>query len=307
MSSHTRAMTALALVVLVVLAGCSGGGGAGGGGEVASNGGGAGAADGGGAGGDGGVSDEQAGSGQVGSGEALQARPVRIKTGRAQLEVTNVSTASENLTRATRRLGGYVSASSATTQEIDGTNRTTGQLVLRVPRRNFSALFGRVKAAGRVQNADTNTTDVSGQLVDLRARLNNSRAQRDRLRNLYANASDTQATLEVQKRLSTVQSRIERLEGQLQSLRGQVAYSTITVDLAESVPEQPNEQWYDVGVLGAFLSSVGGVVTALRALVVGLAYLAPYLLVFGLPLSVVGYVAYRWRAGRSGLESVTHE
>ena len=302
MSSHTRAVTALALVVLVVLAGCSGGGGAGGGGEVASNGGGAGAADGGGAGGNGGVSDEQAGSGQVGSGEALQARPVRIKTGRAQLEVTNVSTASENLTRATRRLGGYVSASSATTQEIDGTNRTTGQLVLRVPRRNFSALFGRVKAAGIVQNSDSNTTDVSGQLVDLRARLNNSRAQRDRLRNLYANASDTQATLEVQKRLSTVQSRIERLEGQLQSLRGQMAYSTITVELAESVPEQPNEQWYDVGVLGAFLSSVGGVVTALRALVVGLAYLAPYLLVFGLPLSAVGYAAYRWRAGRSGLE-----
>lgn len=302
MSSHTRAVTALALVVLVVLAGCSGGGGAGGGGEVASNGGGAGAADGGGGAGGGGVSDKQAGNGQVGSGEALQAGPVRIKTGRAQLEVGNVSTASENLTRATQRLGGYVSASSATTQETDGTNRTTGQLVLRVPRRNFSALFGRVKAAGIVQNADSNTTDVSGQLVDLRARLNNSRAQRDRLRNLYANASDTQATLEVQKRLSTVQSRIERLEGQLQSLRGQVAYSTITVELAESVPEQPNEQWYDVGVLGAFLSSVGGVVTALRALVVGLAYLAPYLLVFGLPLSVMGYAAYRWRAGRSGLE-----
>ncbi|WP_049998462.1 DUF4349 domain-containing protein [Halococcus sediminicola] len=303
MSSHTRAVTALALVVLVVLAGCSGGGGAGGG-EVASNGGGAGAS-----GGDGGAADEGAGasdgradSGQIGSGEALQSRPVRIKTGRAQLEVGNVSTASENLTRATRRLGGYVSASSATTQEIDGENRTTGRLVLRVPRRNFSALFGRVKAAGAVQNSDSNTTDVSRQLVDLRARLNNSRAQRNRLRSLYANASDTQATLEVQKRLSTVQSRIERLEGQLQSLRGQVAYSTITVDLAESVPEQPNEQWYDVGVIGAFLSSVGGVVTALRALVVGLAYLAPYLLVFGLPLSVVGYVAYRWRAERSGLE-----
>ncbi|WP_435078891.1 DUF4349 domain-containing protein [Halococcus sp. AFM35] len=213
------------------------------------------------------------------------------------MAVGNVTSTSETLTRATRRLGGYVSASSASTQTIDGENRTTGQLVLRVPRRNFSALFGRVTAAGTVRDEDTNTTDVSGQLVDLRARLNNSRAQRERLRNLYANASDTEATLAVQQRLSAVQSRIERLEGQLQSLRGQVAYSTITVDLEEPVADQPSEQWYDVGVLGAFLSSVGGVLTALRALVVALAYLGPYLLVFGLPIGTVGYAAYRWHDG----------
>jgi hypothetical protein len=67
------------------------------------------------------------------------------------------------------------------------------------------------------------------------------------------------------------------------------------VELEESVPEQENEQWYDVGVLGAFLSSVGGVVTTLRALVVALAYLGPYLLVFGLPVGAVGYVVYRRR------------
>lgn len=300
MASHTRAVATLVLVVLVVLAGCSGGGGADGG-EVASSGDGAGVgnASGGGAVSGGAASDGPAASGQVDSGEAQQVRVVRIKTGRAQLAVANVTTTSENLTRVTRRLDGYVSASSATTTEIDGTNRTTGRLVLRVPRQNFSTLFGRVKAAGRVQNADTNTTDVGGQLVDLRARLNNSRAQRDRLRNLYANASDTEATLDVQKRLSAVQSRIERLEGQLQSLRGQVAYSTITVELSEPTPNEPSEQWYDVGVLGAFLSSVGGVVTALRALVVGLAYLAPYLLVFGLPLSVIGYATYRWRSDES--------
>ena len=294
MPSHTRAVTALALVCLVVLAGCMGGGAGGGdGGELAS--GGAGGGNAGGSGGGAAGGDPAADSAQTGGGQALQARAARIKTGRVRLEVGNVDATSENLTRATRRLGGYVSASSASTQTVDGENRTTGQLVLRVPRRNFSALFGRVTAAGAVQNADTNTTDVSGQVVDLRARLNNSRAQRDRLRNLYANASDTEATLEVQKRLSAVQSRIERLEGQLQSLRGQVAYSTITIELAEPVADQPDEQWYDVGVLGAFLSSVGGVGTALRALVVALAYLTPYLLVFGLPLSVVGYAAYRWR------------
>jgi hypothetical protein len=183
MPSRTRSAIALALVSLVVLAGCmgGGGGGAGGGVEVASNDGGLGGGNGSGGAGAGG----SAASAQV-DGEALQAGQARIKTGRVRLEVTNVSSATmQNLTRATRRRGGYVSAASATTQTIDGTNRTTGQMVLRVPRGNFSALFGRVTAAGAVQNRNQNATDVSGRLVDLRARLNNSRAQRERLRSLY--------------------------------------------------------------------------------------------------------------------------
>jgi hypothetical protein len=59
------------------------------------------------------------------------------------------------------------------------------------------------------------------------------------------------------------------------------------------------QRWYDVGLVAAFLESVGGVATTLRALAVGLAYAAPYLLVFGLP--VVGAVAglLRWRRRRS--------
>lgn len=295
MPSHARPVTVLALACLLVFAGCSGGGGGGaggGGGGNASGVGGVAESAGGGAGGG-----PAAGGAQVGNGQALRAQRARIKTGHVRLGVGNFDVASRHLTRATRRAGGYVSASSETTQNVDGANVTTGRLVLRVPSRNFSALLVRVNATGTVRDENTNTTDVTGRLVDLRARLNNSRAQRDRLRDLYANASDTEATLAVQKRLSSTQSRIERLEGQLQSLRGQVAYSTITVELTEPTPEQSVERWYDTGVLDAFVSSVGGVVTTLRAMVVALAYLAPYLLVFGLPAGAVGYAAYRRRSG----------
>jgi hypothetical protein len=295
MPSHTR--LAVVLVVVLVLAGCSGsgGGGAGGGNGSAGNvelasgsGGGAGSVGESAAGGG-------AGSAQTGNPQALQRQRARIKTGHVRLDVENVTRTQQNVTAATRRLGGYVSGSSVETRSENGENISTGRLVLRVPSQNFSALYSRVKNAGTVLSARTNTTDVSDRLVDLRARLNNLRAQRQRLRNLYANASDTGAVLKVQKRLSNVQSRIEQLQAQLKSLRGQIAYSTITVTLSESAPEPRTEAWYDAGVLGAFLASVGGVITTLRAVVVALAYLAPYLLVFGLPAGTVGYLAYRRR------------
>lgn len=287
MPSHKHAVMTVVVVCLVVLAGCSGAGGnadsgASGGANVS------------------GVSsgsDQSAGEGGA-SGQSQRATQVSqalIKTGHVRLDVENFSAAQRNLTRATRAAGGYVSASNQTTDTESGENVTSGALVLRVPSRNFSTLYDRVQTVGTVRNAGNNTTDVSGKLVDLRARLNNSRAQRDRLRALYENASDTEATLAVQKRLSTVQSRIERLEGQLSSLNDRVAYSTITVTYAESTPNEASERWYDTGVVDALLSSVGGVITAIRAIVVGLAYVAPYLVAFGIPIALVGYAVYRRR------------
>ena len=291
MPSRTRTIATVVMLCMVVLAGCSGSGGAGGNQASGASGGGGNANAGMGGGG--------ASAGGGGAGEAQRARQAPqaiIKTGRVQLGVENFSAAQRNLTRATRAAGGYVSASSESTYTESGENVTRGELVLRVPSRNFSALFSQVKAVGTVENANSNSTDVSGKLVDLRARLNNSRAQRDRLRALYDNASDTEATLAVQKRLSAVQSRIERLEGRLASLNDRVAYSTITVTYAESSPSAPPEQWYDVGVGSALVSSMEGVVTAIRAIVVGLAYAAPYLVVFGVPLALIGYLVHRRRS-----------
>ena len=305
MPSHARSVAVIAIALLVVLAGCGGFGGTAGGGsdggEAASAGGGSGDQSGvsdGGAGGlanTGGGSTADAGTGSV---QALQANRAIIKTAHVRLEVENFSTARQNITSATRRLGGYVGASSESTRGENG-NRTAGRLVLRVPSRNFSALYDRAQATGTVVSASTNTSDVTEQVVDLEARLENLRAQRQRLRNLYENASDTEAVLKVQERLSNTQSEIERLEARLQSLENRIALSTITVELAEPADDPiATGAWYDVGVIDAFVDSIGGVVTTLRAAVVALAYLAPYLLVFGVPL-LLGYLAYRRRTATS--------
>lgn len=196
MPSHTRSLAVIALVCLLVLAGCSGGGGGGDGVDGGENlakrasGGGSGAATGG--------DRPVAKSAQTGNAHALQRQRALIKTGHIRLEVENVTQTQQRLSTATRRLGGYVGASSVQTRTENGQNITTGKLVLRVPSQNFSTLYDRVKAAGTVLSARMNTTDVTDQLIDLKARLESLRAQRKRLRNLYANASDIDAILKIQ-------------------------------------------------------------------------------------------------------------
>lgn len=300
-----RVAVAVGLVALVVLAGCAG---AGGGADGTTGGDGAQASA-----GDRPTAAEEATTAGSGGdsppgaalqGAALQERQ-RVRTGEATVRVEEFDRAVTNLTAATDRLGGFVADTGRDRHRHENESWHTGRLVLRVPAGNYSALQERVAAEGTVLHSASEVDDVTGDIVDLQARLDNLRAQRDRLRDLYDRANGTEDVLAVGQRLSGTQEEIERLEGRLASLQDRVAYSTLAVDLREPEPDgeatdaADRPDWAQTGVVAAFLDSTAGVVTTLRLLVVAVAYLLPYALVFGTPL--VAVVA--WRRRRSGSAS----
>lgn len=224
------------------------------------------------------------------------AQRVVIRNGTVHSRVSDFDAARENLTEMVRDRGGYVTDSNEYTSGSNETRHTSGRLVYRVPAENFTTTFEEIKREGRVTRSHTNTTDVTDQIADLDARLKNLRAQRDRLRTLYEQANETEDVLAVGERLSSVQGEIERLEARRQALDNRVSYATITVELTEPTPtEDEPSAWYETGVLAAFLESVSGVVVVARAVVVGTAYVLPYLVVFGLPLVGLGVLFRRWR------------
>lgn len=219
-----------------------------------------------------------------------------IRTGEVRLRVDDYESARANLTAAVEARGGYVSDSTQQVHDRDEASWTSGRVVLRVPAENFSDTMTAVEKEGRVLQSSTSTQDVTDQVVDLQARLENLRAERERLRELYQRANDTEDILAVERRLSEVQTEIEQTEARLQNLQRRVAYSTITVEMSEPRPDRPvPDQWYDTPVLAAFLDSVHGVGVVLRAAVVAFAYAAPYLLVFLGPFVVAGGLLYRFR------------
>jgi len=219
-----------------------------------------------------------------------------VRTGGVRLRIDDYESARTNLTAAVESRGGYVSDSTQQVHDRNGESWTTGRVVLRVPAENFSETMTLVEDEGRVLESNTATEDVTEQVVDLRARLENLRAERERLRTLYERANDTEDVLAVERRLSEVQTEIERAEARLQSLERRVAYSTITVEMAEPRPDRPAlDRWYDTPVLVAFLDSVHGVGVVLRAAVVAAAYAGPYLLAFLTPFAVGGGLLYRYR------------
>lgn len=301
----TRRRTLVVLMVaMVLLAGCSGfgGGDAGGGGDADLAGGpgesqGAPADDGGGADGGG----ENGGDGEAArSYQDPNRSQAIVRTGTVRLGVDEFDSAREEAVTIARDHGGFVAGSDTNVERVGNRTRTTGRLVLRVRSDRFGDAFGALKGVGEVRAASSDSRDVSDQLVDIEARLQNLRAQRDRLRRLYDEANETEDVLRVGERLSEVQERIERLQAERRALRDRVTYATITVELREpgltptpTATPTPRPSYHETELGAALADSVGGVVVTLRALAVTLAYGLPYALVFGIPLAGVGVAARR--------------
>ena len=284
-----RPIPTLAVIGLLLMAGCSGGAG----GQSLS--------------GDGGATPAEAAAGTQAEAEAAgtaveydQNREL-IRTAEIRIEVDSFRATRGQLQTVAVQNGGFVGNERRELRGADNRTWTEGSMTFRVPAENYSAVIRAINDSGRVESFSQETEDVTEQIVDLEARLENLRAERDRLRELFQQANDTEDVLAVERRLSDVQTEIERTEAKLQSLRRQVALTTITVRIEEEPPQRTTTEepeWYDTPLGQAFTDSIGGVVVAARALAVFVAYAIPYLLAFGVPLVGVAFGLRRLR-GRS--------
>ena len=126
--------------------------------------------------------------------------------------------------------GGFVSSDQA---QLGAGSSSTGTIVLRVPQLNFEALVTQVQRVGDATSVTTTAQDVTGQYVDLQARINTLQASRQQYLTIMTRATSIGDILAVQSQLDTLQSQIEQLQGQLNVLNNETTYGTLTVSLAE--------------------------------------------------------------------------
>lgn len=149
-----------------------------------------------------------------------------VKTGEVTLEVEQVGEALGRVRAMAVELGGYVGGSQA------GTLDDRASLTIRIPADSFDEAIARLHEMDADVVAEaTREQDVTGQVVDLEARIDNLRASEASYRELVARAERVEDILAVQSRLDEVRGQIEQLEGQLQTIEGQADLSTLTVTI----------------------------------------------------------------------------
>ena len=184
------------------------------------------------------------------------------------------------VTRIADNNGGFVLSSQTRGQRA-------GTLTLRIPAKRFDQAMLALRGVGVVQAQSITGRDVTAEFVDLHARLLNLIGQRTVLRNLMSRATTIADTITVESHLQSVQLQIEQIQGQLNLIDNQVAEATVRVDLHEkAVPRPtPTPSVKNPSLARAWHHAVQGFLNVVSAVVVGLGYLIPILV-----LALVGWL-----------------
>ncbi len=214
-------------------------------------------------------------SGQIESDVSpLDAGRFLVRTGEMSLTVAKggVPEAAARVIGLTTGYGGYVLTSQVST--TDGSSPPFADITVRVPATAYDAAIQRFGELGRVQGVQTSANDVTGQYVDLNARLTEARRIDQRLLGFLAQTRNVTEALAVQARIDAAELRVEELTGQLKALRQQVTYGTLTVSVTERTTHHAVA--HRGGFLGALSASWRHLVGGFEAIVVALGAVIPF-------------------------------
>ena len=166
-----------------------------------------------------------------------------IKTGAMTLQVTGLDAAVTAATQKVDALGGYVSGSD---RSGDGEN-AEASLTFRIPAARWDEALAALRGlADKVLTERSSTEDVTGQVVDLGARIRNLEATERALQAIMDRATEIKDVLSVQAELTKVRGQIEEMTAEKGHLEEQAAMSTLTVTFAlKPNPVRIEQQGFD--------------------------------------------------------------
>jgi len=151
-----------------------------------------------------------------------------IRTGTINLEVTDVPTALVTARNGIRAMGGYVGASQ--TENVNDQPYAT--ITYRIPADRWEdaldLLRGLNGLTSKVVSEQTAAVEVTGQVIDLEARIRNLRASETALQKIAGSATRISDVLEVEQQLTNVRGQIEQLSAALADLQDRAGFATLT-------------------------------------------------------------------------------
>lgn len=213
-----------------------------------------------------------------------------IKTADLSVRVKDFDLAYNQAVSIAKSTGGYVTDSAA---QNDGAAPTSGNLTMRVPVNAFERTLERLGKLGKITSKSISGEDVTGEVVDLEARLRNKRAEERQYLEIMNRAKRVPDIVTVTNELSRVRGEIEEAQGRMKYLKSSVAMSTINLTLSEKEKPAPVKSSIE-RTWGSAIGALAGAGNRLMALGIWLAVFSPF---WALPLG--GWVYAKKRAERS--------
>jgi uncharacterized protein DUF4349 len=215
-----------------------------------------------------------------------------VRTGDLQLRVKDLDAALNAGRDAVRTTGGYVGAS----RQTNNGDNSVASVTYRIPAARWEEALAALRKLGTVLGEETNAVEVTGQIIDLQARIANLRASETALQGIAAKATKIADVLEVEQRLTEVRGQIEQLDGQRALLEDQAGLGTLTVTygLQINAVTEAAKGWDPGDEAGRATATLLDVVQSITSAGIWFAIVwLPILLMLGLIALAVVYVLRR--------------
>ena len=219
-----------------------------------------------------------------------------IRTGTIDLEVTDVARALVTARDGIRAMGGYVGASRTENFE----ERPIATITYRIPADRWEdaldLLRGLNGLTSRVVTEQTEAVEVTGQVIDLEARIRNLRASETALQAIATSATRISDVLEVQQQLTNVRGESEQLSAALADLEDRAGFATLSATF--SVPlvavEVAAKGWEPAVIVDEATASLVNILQALTTAGIWFAIVwLPLLVVIGVLVTMGAWIARR--------------
>lgn len=149
-----------------------------------------------------------------------------IKTANITLELKDYKGYSTSIHAKIKSFGAYI----AQEQQSETDDQIVNSLTIKVPVDQFDELVNALPGEGiRIIEKNISTEDVTGEVIDTKARLEAKKQVRERYLELLKQAKNMEEILQVQNEINSIQEDIESAAGRINYLVHASAYSTVNL------------------------------------------------------------------------------
>jgi len=199
-----------------------------------------------------------------------------IKSANVRYKVKSVKSSTQKIKQFSSMYSAYISDLRFENSLYSIENRFT----IKVPKEYFDELLDSINGVVEfIEHENITTKDVSEEFVDLEARLKTKLEVKKRYETiLRKNAKTVKDILATEEKLRIIQEEIESAQGRLKFLSNKVAYSTIQVDLYETVEYKEEPENYSKTFLAKTKEGFSFGWDIVQGLILGIIHIWPLVL-----------------------------
>ena len=211
-----------------------------------------------------------------------------IKSANVRYKVKDVKIATERVKRITEAYNSYISDLRFENNLYKKENRFT----LKVPSKDFDVIMDSISSVAEfIEYENITTKDVTSEFIDVEARLKTKLEVKERYEAiLRTKAKSVEDLLGVEEKLQRIQEEIESRQGQLKYLTNKVAFSTIQIDLYETVEYKEEPEHYKKTFLSEIKDGFTSGWDILKLFFIGVVYIWPFIII-----GIVAFILIRKR------------